>query len=110
MGAPSRSTTPDRVGWIAGEAATVGAGGDSLRVGLNRLRAATDAYPPADGGAVSPGVGAGGVGRVRPAWGMGIGVSSWRTMKAAPAAATTSKSALITINRFGIRSLTCPGG
>ncbi len=77
MGAPSRSTTPNRLGLMAtGEAATVGAGGDSVRVGLNRLRAATDEYPPADGGAFSPGVGAGGAGRARPAWGIGIGLSS----------------------------------
>src|SRR4029453_18473106 len=110
MGAPSRTTTPNRLGLTAGEAATVGEGGDSVRVGLNKVRAATDAYPPAGGAAVCPGVGAGGAGRARPAWGIGIGVSNWRTMKIASPAATTSKSALITISRFGIRSLTCPGG
>ena len=59
MGAPSRSTTPNRFGLMAAEAATVGAGGDSVRVGLNRLRAATDAYPPGAVGAVSAAAGAG---------------------------------------------------
>src|SRR5881397_82399 len=89
----SRTTTPNRLGLMSGEAVTTLLEGASVRVGLNRLRAATTLYalPGGRGESAEPVVPANVTAR-RPPRGSGVGATNLRPMYRTNSTATAASA------------------
>src|SRR5260370_39803512 len=88
----SRGTAPNRFGLRTDRAVTGVLLGASVRVGLNRLRAATTLYALAGVFAVSVTVDVAGPAARRPPTGRGIGATNWWTRDTISSAASAANA------------------